>query len=71
MLKIYRTAKDLHVLRIVFIIILLWFAAWGLADELFHWIEQKYKLPRWKLYLFVLLIMLCIVLVDPHTFDRL
>jgi TRAP-type C4-dicarboxylate transport system permease small subunit len=71
MLKTYRTAKDLHVLRIVFIIILLWFAVWGLADELFHWIEQKYKLPRWKLYLFVLLIMLTIVLVDPHTFDRL
>jgi len=71
MLKTYGTAKDLHVLRIVFIIILLWFGAWGLADEFFHWIEQKYKLPRWKLYLFVLLIMLTIVLVDPHTFDRL
>lgn len=73
MTQSYRTLtiKDLHVLQILLIIILFWVGVWGLADELIHFIQKKYNIESWKLYLFVLLIMVSIILMDPHIFDKL
>jgi hypothetical protein len=65
------TIEDLHVIRILLIIILFWVGVWGLSDELIHSIRKKYNIESWKLYLFVVLLMSSIILRDPHIFDKL
>jgi len=63
-------AKDLHVIRVVFIIILFWVSASYLADSAIVYIHKKYDIELWKLHTLIVVFLLIIILVDPHTFER-
>ena len=65
------TIEDLHVIRILLIIILFWVGVWGFSEELIHSIRKNYNIQSWKLYLFVVVLMSSIILRDPHIFDKL
>ena len=65
------SSTDLHVLRALFIIILLWLGVWGFSDEMITYIQQKYTIERWKIYAGIIFIMVFIILIDPYTFEKL
>jgi hypothetical protein len=63
-------AEDLHVIRAVLIIILFWVSASYLADSAIMYIHKKYDIKLWKLHTLIVVFVLIIILVDPHTFER-
>jgi len=63
--------SDLHVIRILLIIILFWHGIWSLTDEAIHAVERHHGVERWKCYLAVVLLALLIIILDPHTFEKL
>jgi hypothetical protein len=65
------STKDLHGIRVVFIIILLWTAVWNLTENIVTWFEIKYNIRRWKLYVAILLVALLFIILDPYTFEKL
>jgi undecaprenyl pyrophosphate phosphatase UppP len=65
------SVSDLHVIRILLIIILFWHGIWSLTDEAIHMVQRQHGVERWKCYLAVVLIALIIIILDPHTFDKL
>jgi len=64
-------AKDLHTIRVLFIIILFWLSASYLADGVITYIHKKYNIELWKLHCLILVILLIVVLIDPYTFEKL
>jgi TRAP-type C4-dicarboxylate transport system permease small subunit len=66
--KVY--AKDIHAVRVLFIIILFWGSVSVLADNLVQYIHEKYKLPLWKIHIFIVILLLFIIILDPYTFER-
>ena len=65
------SVKDLHVIRVLLIIILFWFGVWSLFDEIVNYIEKKYKMKRWRIHLGIILLTLFVIIVDPYTFEKL
>ena len=56
--------------RVLFIIILFWGSASVLADNLVQYIHGKYKIPLWKIHVFIVILLLFIIILDPYTFER-
>ena len=65
------SASDLHGIRVALILILFWVGIWNLTEDAITWIETKYRIPRHKLYIGLVLLMLLIIILDPHTFEKL
>jgi hypothetical protein len=65
------STSDLHGIRVAFILILFWVGIWNLTEEFISWIEYTYKIPRRKLYIGLVLIVLLIIILDPYTFEKL
>ena len=66
--KVY--ARDIHVIRVLFIIILFWGSASVLGDNLVQYIHEKYKIPLWKIHICIVILLLFIIILDPYTFER-
>jgi hypothetical protein len=65
------SGKDLHAIQIATILILFWVGVWNLTEEVLDKIQQKYNIIRWKLYAGLVLFVLLIIILDPHTFEKL
>lgn len=65
------SSQDIHALRVVFIIILLWIGVWNLVEEALNKIQEKTGLERWKLHLAIVGIAVFFVILDPYTFEKL
>jgi hypothetical protein len=65
------SASDLHGVRVALILILFWVGIWNLTEDAITWIEIKYRIPRRKLYIGLVLLMLLIIILDPYTFEKL
>lgn len=65
------SASDLHGIRVALILILFWVGIWNLTEEVITWIETEYRIPRRKLYIGLVLLMLLIIILDPYTFEKL
>jgi|LauGreDrversion4_2_1035121.scaffolds.fasta_scaffold4216604_1 hypothetical protein len=65
------SASDLHGIRVALILILFWVGIWNLTEDAITWIEAEYGIPRRKLYIGLVLLMLLIIILDPHTFEKL
>ena len=66
--KVY--ARDIHVVRVLFIIILFWLSVSALADNVIQYIHQKYKIPLCKIHICIVVILLFIIILDPYTFEK-
>ena len=66
--KVY--ARDIHVIRVLFIIILFWLSASVLADNVVQYIHEKYKIPLWKIHVSIVIILVVIIILDPYTFEK-
>jgi membrane protein YdbS with pleckstrin-like domain len=66
--KVY--ARDIHVVRVLFIIILFWLSVSALADNVVQYIHEKYKIPLWKLHICIVVILLVVIILDPYTFEK-
>lgn len=65
------SAADLVGIRVATILILFWVGIWNLTEEVVDWIQQKYEIARWKLYSGLVLLVLLVIILDPHTFEKL
>lgn len=65
------SASDLHGIRVALILILFWVGIWNLTEDAITWIETEYRIPRRKLYIGLVLLMLLMIILDPHTFEKL
>ena len=66
--KVY--ARDIHVVRVLFIIIFFWLSVSALADNAVQYIHEKYKIPLWKIHICIVVILLVIIILDPYTFEK-
>jgi membrane protein YdbS with pleckstrin-like domain len=66
--KVY--ARDIHVVRVLFIIIFFWLSVSALADNVVQYIHEKYKIPLWKIHICIVVILLVIIILDPYTFEK-
>jgi hypothetical protein len=64
-------ASDLHVVRASILLILFWVALWNLTEIVINWIEEKYNIPRWKVYAGIVVFILAVIVLDPYTFEKL
>lgn len=64
-------ASDLHVVRASILLILFWVALWNLTEMVIQWLEEKYDTPRWKVYVGIVAFVLCLIVLDPYTFEKL
>jgi uncharacterized membrane protein YsdA (DUF1294 family) len=65
------STADLHGVRVATILILFWVGVWNLAEEGLSYIHHKTNIPRWKLNLGLVLLVLLIIILDPYTFEQL
>jgi hypothetical protein len=65
------SASDLHGIRAALILFLFWVGIWNLTEDVITWIEIKYRIPRRKLYIGLVLLMLLFIILDPYTFEKL
>jgi hypothetical protein len=65
------SASDLHGIRVAVILIFFWIGIWNLTEMAIDWIETEYQIKRWKLYSGLVLLMLLVIILDPHTFEKL
>jgi hypothetical protein len=63
-------AKDFFFLRIILINVLLWMATWNLAEYMLTYIEHATKIPRYYLYIIVLVVCLIFILTDDEIFEN-
>jgi low temperature requirement protein LtrA len=63
--------SDLHGIRVALILILFWVGIWNLTEDVITWLETEYLIPRRKLYIGLVLVILLIIILDPHTFEKL
>ena len=63
--------SDLHGIRVALILILFWVGIWNLTEDAISWIEYNYQIPRRKLYIGLVLVILLVIILDPHTFEKL
>jgi len=66
--KVY--AKDIHAIRVLFIIVLFWGSASVLADNVVQYIHEKYKIPLWKMHVCIVILLIFIIILDPYTFEK-
>jgi hypothetical protein len=64
-------AADLHVVRASVFLILFWVALWNLTEIVIQWVEEKYSIPRWKIYVGIVIFILTFIVLDPYTFEKL
>jgi hypothetical protein len=62
--------KDVHAIRVLFIIILFWVSVAAIADQAIQTIEKKCKIPAWKIHVGIVVLLLFVIVLDPHTFER-
>jgi hypothetical protein len=65
------SASDLHGIRVALILILFWVGIWNLTEDAITWLETEYGIPRRKLYIGLVLVILLVIILDPHTFEKL
>ena len=65
------STADLHGVRVATILILFWVGVWNLAEEAIMYIHHKYNIPRWKINMTMVLLVLLIIILDPYTFEKL
>ena len=65
------STKDIHVIRVLFIIILFWLSVSELADNIIQYVHEKYKTPRWKIHCTLVFVLLFVIILDPYTFEKL
>lgn len=65
------SASDLHGIRVALILILFWVGIWNLTEDAITWLEMEYGIPRRKLYIGLVLVILLVIILDPHTFEKL
>jgi hypothetical protein len=65
------STADLHGVRVATILILFWVGVWNLAEEAISFLHRKYDIPRWKLNMTLVLLVLLIIILDPYTFEKL
>jgi low temperature requirement protein LtrA len=63
--------SDLHGIRVALILILFWVGIWNLTEDFITWLETEYMIPRRKLYIGLVLVILLVIILDPHTFEKL
>ena len=63
--------KDLHGIRVAFIVIIFWIGIWNLVDMLIENISERYNVEKWKLYATLVLLALLFIILDPYTFENL
>ena len=66
--KVY--VKDIHAIRVLFIIVLFWVSTSALADNVIQYIHETYKIPLWKIHVFIVILLLFIIILDPYTFEK-
>lgn len=64
-------ASDLHVVRASVFLILFWVALWNLTEMVIQWLEEKYQIDRWKIYVGIVVFILGFIIMDPYTFEKL
>jgi low temperature requirement protein LtrA len=65
------SASYLHGIRVALILILFWVGIWNLTEDAITWLETEYGIPRRKLYIGLVLVILLVIILDPHTFEKL
>jgi membrane protein YdbS with pleckstrin-like domain len=65
------STKDIHVIRVLFIIILFWLSVSELAYNVIDYINKKYNIKRWKIHCTLVFVLLFIIILDPYTFEKL
>jgi predicted membrane protein len=65
------STADLHGVRVATILILFWVGVWNLAEECIQYIHINYNIPRWKINMTMVLLVLLIIILDPYTFEKL
>ncbi len=53
-----------YLLFVSFLVIVFWHATWELVTEFISYIEQKYNIKKWKIY--VALLLMVILLIEYH-----
>ena len=71
MKPIRMSPQDMHGLRAALIVILLWVAVWNLTEEAISYIEERYGLKRWKMYVGLVVVIFVLILIDPYVFEDL
>ncbi len=71
MKAIKMSPQDIHGVRAALIIILLWVAIWNLTEEFIAYIEDRYGIKRWKMYVGLLVVIFALILIDPYVFEDL
>ncbi len=56
--------STIYLLFVSFLVIVFWHAAWELVTEFVSYIEQKYNIKKWKIY--VTLLVGVILLIEYH-----
>jgi len=56
--------STIYLLFVSFLVIVFWHAAWELVTEFVTYIEQKYNIKKWKIY--VTLLVGVILLIEYH-----
>lgn len=52
------------------ILVLFWAATWGLIEEAVTRIQDRYEVPRWKIYLGLLLAVMIVVGICPQMLAK-
>jgi predicted membrane protein len=71
MKAIRMSPQDMHGVRAALIIILLWVAVWNLTEEAIAYIEERYGIKRWKMYVSLLVVIFVLIAIDPYVFEDL
>jgi predicted membrane protein len=71
MKAIRMSPQDMHGVRAALIIILLWVAVWNLTEEAIEYIEERYGIKRWKMYVSLLVVIFVLIAIDPYVFEDL
>ena len=63
-------ARDIHVIRVLFIVILFWLSVSHLADTCIQHIHKKTDIPLWKIHLALVIGLIGVILIDPYTIEK-
>jgi len=59
-----------YLLFVSFLVIVFWHATWELVTEFISYIEQKYNIKKWKIYVALLLMVIFLIEYHPTFLEK-
>ena len=59
-----------YILFVGILVVLFWFAIWELMTELVNYVHYRYYIPKWKVYMCLLLAVILCVDIFPQLLEK-